>query len=216
MNALKLKRFEVIDSFGYFVLALTLGLLILFVSVSLASYELMAVENGESKLRIDPINFSVSQDDGTVVEMSYKLPEVNTLPNNPFYGFKKLRDQLWLVFSGSGVKKARTSFLLADKKMAEARMLIAEGEIRIALEASQEALEKLKYTDELLSTGNQSKIDEARQIREEVYMAGLAYVEVLKGVESSFEGGGEKYNNIKQELNEFNQKIQEEREERSI
>jgi len=210
-----MKKFEVVNSLPYLILSLVFGLVILFVSMTRASFELMAKEDGEAKLRVSPVVFVMREEDGAMQEYSYKLPEVKTLPNNPFYGFKKLRDYLWLSFSQGDVKKAKTAFLLADKKMAEARELIIEGEIRIALEASQEGLEKLKYADTLLSR-SMEKGDEVRQMREEIYLAGMAYGEIVKEVENGFDKGGEKYNKVKEDINEFNQKIKKEREERSI
>ncbi len=111
------KSRDFIDSFLYTVLAILGGIVILFLSVTRAGFELMAKDNNENKLRNNLIEFTYLDDNGEKQEYDYLLPTTSTLPNNPFYGFKKVRDFLWLRFSQGEINKCKTAFLLADKKM---------------------------------------------------------------------------------------------------
>jgi hypothetical protein len=206
---------DFIDSFLYTVLAILGGIVILFLSVTRAGYELMANDNNENKLRNNLIEFTYLDDSGEKQEYSYLLPTTSTLPNNPFYGFKKVRDYLWLKFSQGEINKCKTAFLLADKKMTEGKMLMELGETKIAIEASQEALEKLKYAKSIIPDDEKFRV-EADYIRDQVYMAGLAYESIVKKIQLSFEDESAAKNLLEKNLNEFNQENKKERKEATI
>jgi hypothetical protein len=209
------KSQDVVGSFLYTILAILGGIVILFFSVTRAGFELMAKDNNENKLRNNLIEFSYLNDNGEKEEFSYLLPTTNTLPNSPFYGFKKVRDYLWLKFSRGELNKCKTAFLLADKKMIEGKMLMELGETNMAIEASQEALEKLKYTKSIIPDDEKLRV-ETDYIRDQVYMAGLAYESIVKKMQLSFENESTAKNLLEKNLNEFNQENKKERQGKTI
>ena len=206
---------DFVDSFLYTILAIIGGIVILFFSVTRAGYELMAKDNNENKLRNNLIEFTYLDDNGEKQEFNYLLPTTKTLPNNPFYGFKKIRDYLWLKFSQGEINKCKTAFLLADKKMTEGKMLMELGNSKMAIEASQEALEKLKYTKSIIPDDEKFRV-EADHIRDQVYMAGLAYESIVKKMELSFDDESSAKILLEKNLNEFNQENKKERKETTI
>lgn len=206
---------DFVDSFLYTVVAIIGGIVILFLSVTRAGYELMAKDNNENKLRNNLIEFTYIDDNGEKQEYSYLLPTTNTLPNNPFYGFKKVRDYLWLKFSQGEVNKCKTAFLLADKKMTEGKMLMEIGESKMAIEASQEALEKLKYAKSIIPDDERFRV-ESDHIRDQIYMAGLAYESIVKKMQLSFENESTAKSLLEKNLNDFNQENKQERKEATI
>jgi hypothetical protein len=189
-------------------LAVLLAVVVLFVSVSRASFSIWAQEADQGGVGVIPVAFKLTEDDGTIVEENYKLPEVKMLPNNPFYGFRKLRDQLWLVFSGNNLKKSQTALLIADKKMAEAEKLAKQNESnsgKLIIESVREAIERLKYADNLVS--KTTKIDNQwKQLHRQIYFAGLAYQEVLKLPEELFGADIDTYKSLVGDLNNWNEK----------
>ncbi len=196
---------------GYSLSALVIGLAVLFVSVSRAGVEILAQENNDIRVRIEPIELTIYHKDGTTEPVVYRVPEVNTLSNNPFYGFKKLRDYLWLMFSQGNLNKAKVSLLLADKKISEAIELIKNNNTKLALEAGSEALDKLKYADTQLNQVDDSEL-EKKDVFNMMYHAGYAYKEVMVSMENEFEIDKEKLNQIIEELDQFNEQKKQEKE----
>jgi hypothetical protein len=196
---------------GYSLLALILGMAVLFVSVSRASIDLLAQEGNELKVRIEPIEFTIYHSDGSTEPVTYKVPEVNTISSNPFYGFKKLRDYLWLMFSKGNVNKAKVALLIADKKISESVQLINSNESKLALEAGVEALDKLKYADSQIAAAPEAETEKS-QINNMIYQAGFAYRQVMSTMEGEFEIDREKLKNIIDDLDEFNEQKRKEKE----
>ncbi|MFA5828349.1 MAG: DUF5667 domain-containing protein [Candidatus Shapirobacteria bacterium] len=190
---------------AYMVVSLLLGVVILVVSMARAGLEIMAVEGNEETLRNDPIKFVIVNDEFEKEEYFYKLPEAGMLPTNPFYGFKKVRDFLWVKFSSGSIKKAKVQLLVADKRMAEAKILLEDNRSKVGLEASQEAFDALKLA-EISISGVQEETDDSRQMQSRIFKAGFAYMQILKTSENSFELDTSKYNQLIKELDEWNQK----------
>jgi hypothetical protein len=189
---------------AYITVSVFLGMMILVISIARAGLEIMAAEGTGEGLRNDPIKFDIVNDLGDKEEFSYKLPEPGMLPNNPFYGFKKIRDFLWMKFSVGNIKRAGVELLVADKKMAEAKKLFGDNKGEAGLGASQEALDTLKLAERSISGVNEETA-ESKQIRSQVYKAGFAYRAILKTAENSFEMDVEKYNQLIKELDDWNQ-----------
>jgi len=189
---------------AYVAVSLLLGILIMVVSVARAGLEIMAAEENGESLRNDPIRFVLVKENGEKNEFFYKLPDPGMLSTNPFYGFKKIRDYLWIKFSGNGVKKAKVELLMADKRMAEAKMLLEDNKTDSGLKTSQEALDTLKSAE-----GSISEIiketEESKQISSQIFKAGFAYMTILENSKNSFEMDVEKYNQLFKELDEWNQ-----------
>jgi len=169
---MKIISLKYLASLGVVLLSMT----ILLVSASRASLEMVQKQEGDDKVRVAPVLSSQG-------EVIYKLPQANILPDNPLYFFKSLRDSLWLEYSRGNQKKGEMYLLLADKKMAEARELEKKGNEKMALEASEEAFNKLKYAKELLSFAKEDPA--SRQFDFQIQVAGGAYLEIVKGIENS-------------------------------
>lgn len=189
---------------AYVVVSLFLGIVILVISVARAGLEIMAIEGSDEGLRNDPIKFEIIDDIGNKQEHFYKLPEPGLLPTNPFYGFKKIRDFLWIKFSAGGIKKAKVQLLIADKRMAEAKEILEDNRGKTGLDASQEAFNTLKLAERSISEINE-ETDESKQISSQIFKAGFAYRAILKDSENSFEIDIDKYNQLIKELDEWNQ-----------
>ena len=199
----------------YAFFAVNIGILVLFVSVSRASLNILAQESNEGKIAVKTVNLKTVQADGAVIDYTYKLPEVNMLPSQTFYGFRKVRDWMWLFFSRGDLNKAKISLVLADKKMSEVMELankdFAPNNGRLIIEAGQEALDRLKYTDNLISQSTQNA-DEWRQLHKQCYTAGLAYVAVMSKLGNNMGEYTPDLNELMNEINVWNEKQKEDQE----
>jgi len=173
---------------------LGLSALILLVSVSRASLEAMAKEDREGNLRVEPV-----LSEGKIV---YKLPPIKMLPNNIFYGVKEMRDWLWRKFSFGEIKKSRTELLIADKKIAESKILIEKENFSLAIESGAKAVDKLKYAKSLVDQTKQYNVEIAA-IRKQIRDATAAYELIIQGIKPSLEVDEQKYNELKEKINEF-------------
>ena len=94
-----------------------ISLLVLAVSVARAGWEIWAKNNNQETQANNLIQFTAVFSDGETAPETYKLPEIGLLPDQMFYGLKKIRDYLWLSFS-KGDAKIKMALLLGDKSMA--------------------------------------------------------------------------------------------------
>jgi len=150
-----------------------LGMTILMVSISRAGLEIMIREDGEGKLRSEPVMIND--------KIIYRLPEVGILPSNPLYGLKVIREQLWERFSFGGIRKSKVVLLMADKKMAETKKLIKDNDTKRAFKSGTEAVNKLKYARGLVLE-TQDFNTEKEQLINQIKGATLAYQEIVKGI----------------------------------
>ena len=189
------------------VLVVVLGLVILFVSVARAGLSLMAQDNGLDLLKNDEVKFMTIFGDGETASGTYKMPQVGMLPSHVFYGFKRVRDYIWVALS-QGMNKPKLVLLMADKKVVEFEKLSQAGLRDTAIEAGNEAIDKLKYANDLVVT---SKFIDAqtKQLRMQILWAGLAYKEVFNRNEKDHRIDNEKYTILIAKINEWN-KAQEE------
>jgi len=145
--------------------------LILLISISRASLEIVNKDEKENTIRVEAVNL-----DNKII---YKLPQAGILPGNPLYFLKEARNWFWEKFSFGEERKARILLLLADKKMAECRKLIEKGEERLAFESGVQATDKLKYAY-TVALGIRENSIEKKQILKQISEASLAY-EIITG-----------------------------------
>jgi hypothetical protein len=138
---------------------------------------------------------------------NYKLPETGMLPDDMFYGAKEIRNYLWLLFS-SGEGKIKMALLLADKSASESEALIEKDESNLAIDAGNEAINKLEYADTLI---NQERATDAqtKQLHYQIFWAGFAYKAVFDRAQGAFDLDTGKYAQLINRVNDWN-KTQEE------
>lgn len=180
-------------------LILVFAFMILFISLSRAGLEIAAKQQGQ--YGVVPVDF---------IDSIYKLPPVDTLPTSPFYGFKRLRDYLWLTFSNGPVKKSQIALLLSDKKMAEAIALFNNDQSEIGLNAGIEAVDKLKYADKLIANYEKEDIFK-EQMEIQIFQTGNAYKEIMTSINNTFGLDEAKYQQIITDLNKLNEEKQKEK-----
>ena len=188
---------------------LTVGVMVLAISLARTSLDILAQEINNDKIGNNPLSFVINYGDGETEVGNYKLPEVATLPINPMYGLKKVRDYFWLLLS-RGIDKTKLALLMADKKTEETRQLWQMNKNDEALTAGNEAMDKLEYANQLVSTsgGNGNQI---KQVAKQIYMAGFAYNEVFKLGNNAFDMDNQKYQQLIKRNEEWNKTQKENR-----
>lgn len=191
------------------ILAIGVGGIVLMISVARAGWETRAISGSDAVPGNNLIEYNAVFDDGTTAVGNYKLPETGMLPDNMFYGMKKIRNSLWLLFS-HGPGKIKMAILLADKSAAESEALIAKEEVSTAIEAGNEAVDKLEYAETLI---NQIKVadSQTKQLHYQIFWAGYAYREVFKEAKDSFDMDITKYENLINRIDDWNKKQEENR-----
>lgn len=176
-----------------------MGLAVLAVSITQTSLKILAIDEVRNRL----IQFDIVNDDGTVNQGSYKLPEVGVLPDNPFYGIKRIRDWMWLKMT-TEKDRGELILFLADKKMSEVVELVSKERIDLAIETGKEAMIYLEYADSV-RISQLSNTDEDRRLGKQLFTAGLAYDELFE----KYVFVGENYidsTELKQTINDWNEK----------
>jgi hypothetical protein len=168
--------------------------IIMFVSVSRATLEIMSKDDREGRLRIEPV---IVRD-----QVIYKLPQTNMLPDNIFYGLKEVRDWLWFKFSPNREMQIKTMLILSDKRIAESRALVRIGKKDLALKAGMEAVNKLKYAYWL--TGKLREQPTAQQqLVIQIRDATLAYSEIIMEIGQDEGVENQKYILLQQTIDDF-------------
>ncbi|MBU1129753.1 hypothetical protein KKE45_00335 [Patescibacteria group bacterium] len=161
---------------------------ILFVSLTKASWKVLASGKSYDSYRIKPVEVEKVNEEGRRVKVVYKLPEVRTLPGSFFYGFKEIRNWLWLKLAGKPIDKAKLLLFLADKKVSETLLLDEKGKPNLALRSAKDAFEKLKRSKEW---SLKLEENEERLLRAQLSDACLTYRQVfgsiLKNEKSEYE-----------------------------
>jgi hypothetical protein len=152
-----------------------LAVIILYISLTRAGLELVNRDEKSDNLRNVPILYLEKDKNGELKEYSYKLPETKTLPDNPFYFIKKLRDELWIKFTNNPLDKARITLLIADKRIEDARKLNQkQSNKNIINKTIEEADQKLELAEQLLLKLDQDNI-EVNKIEAKINEAKKAY-----------------------------------------
>jgi hypothetical protein len=157
--------------------ALTIGVMVLVVSIARAGWETKTSNDGDEVKGNNVVEFIAVFGDGTTTAGEYKLPETGILPDNWFYGVKRIRNSLWLLFA-KGTEKIKMALLLADKSTAECGKLVEKNEITRAVKAGNEAINNLEYADRLISQ-IQITDDQIKQLHYQIFWAGYTYREVF-------------------------------------
>lgn len=168
--------------------------MVLGISVARASLEILAQEINSNQIGNNPFSFVINYGDGETEAATYKLPEVGTLPINPMYELKRIRDYFWLLLS-RGIDKPKLALLMADKKVEETRQLWQLNKTDEAMTAGNEAMDKLEYANQLVLTSGGTS-DQIKQIGKQIYLAGFAYNQVFKLGENAFELDNQKYQQL--------------------
>ncbi len=159
---------------------LVLAFLVLYISLARGSLDLMIKDEKENELRKIPINS----------EISYKFPETRTLPTNPFYSLKKIRDYLWISFTKNQLDKCRVMMLIADKKMSEVMVMNRQdAEKQIIVGTTIEAINQLKLASEGLKKSQLNEI-EKEEILSQINQAKYVYKEIIKTLKINQEEQG--------------------------
>lgn len=147
------------------IMASVLGVIIAIVSFLGASRELILMDDKLTELRKIPVD-------------SYRFPETGMLPDNIFYRFKEWRDWWWLKTTDNREKRVELAIFQADKKWLEAVRLIKKGEIKLAVWAGRNGLDRLQYA----SLQKEGVLDEwkRKEFERTLAQAVAAYRELIK------------------------------------
>lgn len=159
---------------------LVLAFLVLYISLARGSLDLMIKDEKENELRKVPIKSEIINKDGAITIIDYKFPETRTLPTNPFYSIKKVRDYLWISFTKNPADKYRVIMLVADKKMSEVVLMNQQGaEKQIIVGTTIEAVNQLKLANEGLKKSQLSET-EKEKLLVQINQAKYVYKEIIK------------------------------------
>lgn len=204
----------------YFVLAsLVVGLAfsILFVSLSRAALVEMKQKLGNNVYH----NILISMADNTINDsgeeaggkkIDYNLPPVTMLPTSPFYGFKKIRDYIWLKLTFDPVVRGKLELLMADKKVSEAVKMAPDTNEDMVYEAFEEGVDYLfsGYTD---LASSKEDVNTANQLMLQARNSGKAYIMILENLgKMSEESNTYKKQNLLDKLANWNEKVKGEEE----
>ncbi len=158
------------------ILFLVLAMVILFVSFARASLQSVKEKIGSTGYRnvLLTLKPSIFTDENIDLRENYNLPNSGMLPNSPFYGFKKIRDELWLVFTVDMTSKSKLLALLADKKISEAVTLTRNNQMNFGMEAASEGVDRLEKAYKV-SLDSKDKVEENKQVRTQLIRSGKAY-----------------------------------------
>jgi len=181
---------------------------ILFISLTKASLNVLAKDRGHEQQKIQIVKIVKKTDDGGEIESVYKLPQATILPDHWSYGFKEIRDWLWLKMSPKK-KRLKLALLLADKKIVEAQLLAKKGKYDLSIQTASKSVQKLKKGENVCS----NKAEENVVLCSEVSNAHLAYTKILKSVLKNMGDNGDINRNVstghKNKKTEFERLIEE-------
>jgi len=127
------------------------GISILYISLTRAGLEKLIQDEQQDKLRKIPVTFEWVNSRGEKQEGRYKFPETTTLPTNPLYFLKKMRDELWIVLTNNPIDKARVIMLITDKRMEEAMILNGRNaNPNLIAKTINSSLEKMTESNEII------------------------------------------------------------------
>ncbi len=192
------------------VAVLMLGVMILTVSVARAGWEIWASDENKEIPSSNIVDFTAVFSNGETSPGTYKYPKSKIKPDDAWYGMKKLRDLLWLSFS-KGLTKVNLAVVQADKNMSDCIELRNEGKYDRAIEAGNEAMDKLEYADKLIYE-TQSVDAQTKQLHYQIFWAGYAYKTTLEKMENSFQSiNTDKYPKLIKRIDDWNKKQEEKR-----
>ena len=174
----------------------------------MAGLEVMAKDKKIDSLKNVPIEYIKVMENGEKITKVYKVPESRIGPENSEYFIKKMRDKLWIDLSRTAKDKSEVCLLIADKRMFETVELVKNNkDENLIVETLDETIFHLKESKKMLSEENKKDI-EVSKVNQQINQAGLAYEDIVK----SFNYKNEKINIILNDLENWNQKNIEEKE----
>jgi len=181
--------------------AIILGFLILFISLVKASCPVLA--SGSGGFSVEPIEYQILGDGGTLKDCVYELPYPGILPPHPLFMFKRIRDWMWLRMTKDHYKKAILLHRFADREMGAAMVMVRNDRARKGLEFAKEAIGNLEKAYE--ETERERKVyAEAKQIKVQLVETGIAYEYAIWEFESAFGLDQEKWDIILRRIKDFN------------
>jgi hypothetical protein len=87
--------------------------------------------------------------------------------------------------------------------MAEAMVLFKDNQPRIAIEAAEEAFDKLKTVKKEISKAEEMTV-QLKETERHYKMAGFAYRQVLESAKNTFDLDVQRYNELNESLDEWN------------
>lgn len=181
--------------------AVLTGAVLLFISISRAGLDYLTKEDNLNQQRVEDFRFNTFGPNGEEEAKVYRFPKAGLLPTHPFYGFKQVRNFIWLNLLSDPSAKARMTLFLADKKIIESRHLFKENQSKAALEAATEAIAKLKAANHLWAAALRPA---SWNLQTQLYEAGLAYHQILTDAKDTFEMNSEDYTNLINDLDNWN------------
>lgn len=151
-----------------------LSIIIIYISFVRAGLERLKENKNYDVLRNVPISFQIKNDLGEFESHCYNLPEANTLPDNPWYFIKNIRDEFWINFSKNPIEKANILLLLADKKIEEAIKLDKKGKQNLANEIVKDSITRLERSKKIVKSLDQEDI-EVQKMNIKIEEASRAY-----------------------------------------
>ena len=133
--------------------------IVLYISFVRAGLERIRENKNFDKLRNVPISYQVKNEIGELKNYCYNLPETQTLPDNPWYLIKTLRDEIWISLTKNPIEKADIILLVADKKLEEAIKLDKKGKEILSNKTVKKAILKLEKSKKIINSLNQKDIE---------------------------------------------------------
>lgn len=155
---------------------------------------MMSKEEREGKLRTEAVVI-----DGVEI---YKLPQSWVLLDNKYYWLKEIRDWTWQKFSFGEENKIQLALILADKKIAEARVLWQKEKYDLAIKSYERAIEKLKYANKLVDKIENKDIIK-NQFTEQIRKMTEVYRKMIEEMGKNDKIDEQKYLLLEKEINEF-------------
>mgnify|MGYP000978754958 CR=1 FL=1 len=173
------------------------SIIILYISFVRAGLEIIRENRNYDKLRNVPVSFQFKNKLGELEYNCYNLPESRTLPDNPLYYIKNLRDEFWVILTKDSLEKANILLLIADKKLEEAIKLDKKGKQNLANKTFKNAILKLEKSIKIVNSLNQKDIEVMKMSikiseAEKVYKYLIDYLNLDKETQFLFTNNVEK------------------------
>lgn len=112
---------------------------------------------------------------------AYTIPDPGTLPDSPWYAFKRMSEGIGTFFTFGDVAKAERHLELSERRLAEAERLSIEGKQELAEEAVRRHQNHLEKALARAESAKEKGLD-IDEVLEKVSEATLKHQEVLAGV----------------------------------
>lgn len=111
--------------------------------------------------------------------VEYQMPYPGLLPDSPIYGFKKLRDFVWLMGTGDYGKKAEVLLLLSDKQMKGAELMMDKGKAGASVEMARRSEELFRQILENNKKGQQQGRKPQSEFIQQLKLSNQKHAEII-------------------------------------